>query len=82
VCYNSDVLFAFANAISTASIVYQIEFFPKFCLLYLRFFKEKLEIMVKKIIKLKKSCKTLFWKKYSEHSGIFSENLFQHIAKR
>ena len=36
----------------------------------------------KKIIKRKKLCKTLFWKKYSEHSGIFSENLFQHIAKR
>jgi len=46
------------------------------------FLKKKGEIMVKKIIKIKKLCKTLFWKKYSEHSGIFSENLFQHIAKR
>lgn len=76
VCYNYDVLFAFANAISTTSRVYQIEFFQNSVFFIWDFFFRK------KIIKRKKLCKTLFWKKYSEHSGIFSENLFQHIAKR
>ena len=61
---------AFANVISTTSKVYQIEVF-----------QNSVFFMAKKLIKLKKLCKTLFWKKIIEHSGIFSENLFQHIAK-